>query len=144
MSYLWTRFCQGWQSSTRLRSCDFSFLWFDFRFGLTFPWVDQGWLFCGVDLDHVDFSFPWATKCHICERDFVKGVKVVRDHDHVTSAHKVYNINYRLIEKIPVIFQNLRGSASQFIMEIGILVLFQIMWKNMWQIICGKYIQIIW
>jgi len=63
-----------------------------------------------------------ATKCHRCEQNFIKGDKVVRDHDHVTSAfrqatHEVYNLNYSLTEKIPVIFHNLRGCDSHFIME---------------------------
>jgi len=35
-----------------------------------------------------DQKFRSATKCHICEHDFVKGDKVVRDHDHVTSAFR--------------------------------------------------------
>jgi len=58
--------------------------------------------------------FRSATKCHICEWNFFKGDKVVQDHDHVTSAfrgaaHEVCNLNYKLTEKIPVIFHNLRG-----------------------------------
>ena len=46
-------------------------------------------------------------------------------HCHITgkyrgSAHQSCNINYRLTDKIPVIFHNLRGYDSHFIMnEIG-------------------------
>ena len=49
----------------------------------------------------------------------------VRDHCHITgkyrgSAHQKCNINYELTEKIPVIFHNLCGYDSHFIMqEIG-------------------------
>jgi len=79
---------------------------------------NQPMLFTSED----DQKFRSATKCHICERDFVKGDKVVQDHDYVTSAlcgaaHEVCNLNYRLTEKIPVIFHNLRGYDSHFIME---------------------------
>jgi len=80
--------------------------------------TDEPMLFTSED----DQNFRPATKCHICERDFVKGDKVVLDHDHLTSAfhgaaHKVCNLNYRLTENIPVIFHNLRGYDSHFIME---------------------------
>ena len=46
----------------------------------------------------------------------------VRDHCHVTqkyrgSAHQDCNLNFRLTDKIPVIFHNLRGYDSHFIMQ---------------------------
>jgi len=71
-----------------------------------------------------DQKFISATKCHICKQDFIKGDKVVWDHDHVTSAfrgaaHEVCNLNYTLTEKIPLIFHNLRGYDSHFMEEIG-------------------------
>ena len=46
----------------------------------------------------------------------------VRDHCHITgnyrrSAHQDCDINYRLTDKIPVIFHNLKGYDSHFIMQ---------------------------
>ena len=46
----------------------------------------------------------------------------VRDHCHITgnyrrSAHQDCDINYQLTDKIPVIFHNLKGYDSHFIMQ---------------------------
>ena len=46
----------------------------------------------------------------------------IRDHCHITgkyrgSAYQDGNINYRLSDKIPEIFHNLRGCDSHFIMQ---------------------------
>ena len=73
-------------------------------------------------------EFQKADKCHICEKEYNKTDVRVRDHCHVTgqyrgSAHQDCNLNFRLTEKIPVIFHNLRGYDSHFIMqEIGAIV----------------------
>lgn len=73
--------------------------------------------------DKVDFKK--ATKCYICEEEYNSEDIKVRDHDHITgkyrgSAHQVCNLKYRLSFKLPVIFHNLRGYDSHFIMqEIG-------------------------
>ncbi|XP_068704228.1 uncharacterized protein [Montipora foliosa] len=73
-------------------------------------------------------KFQKADKCHICEKEYNKTDVRVRDHCHVTgqyrgSAHQDCNLNFRLTEKIPVIFHNLRGYDSHFIMqEIGEIV----------------------
>ena len=50
-----------------------------------------------------------------------KDIKV-RDHCHITgfyrgSAHQDCNLNFRLTDKIPVIFHNLRGYDSHLIMQ---------------------------
>ncbi|XP_068675341.1 uncharacterized protein [Montipora foliosa] len=73
-------------------------------------------------------KFQKADKCHICEKKYHKNDVKVRDHCHVTgkyrgSAHKDCNLNFALTGKIPVIFHNLRGYDSHFIMqEIGAIV----------------------
>ena len=79
-----------------------------------------------MDLTNKDEeNFQAAAKCHICKKDFSEKDKRVRDHCHVTgkyrgAAHNECNRNFRLTHKIPVIFHNLRGYDSHFIMqEIG-------------------------
>ena len=73
-------------------------------------------------------QFEKADKCHICEKKYNKTDVRVRDHCHVTgkyrgSAHNDCNLNFALTGKIPVIFHNLRGYDSHFIMqEIGAIV----------------------
>ena len=69
--------------------------------------------------------FKLATVCHICKNGFTKKDYKVRDHCHVTgkyrgAAHNNCNRSFRLTNKIPVIFHNLKGYDSHFIMqEIG-------------------------
>ena len=63
-----------------------------------------------------------ADKCHIYDKEYFEKDIRARDHCHVTgkyrvSAHQDCNINYRLTDKIPVIFHNLRGYDSHFIMQ---------------------------
>ena len=73
-------------------------------------------------------KFQKADKCHICEKEYNKTDVRVRDHCHVTgqyrgSAHQDCNLNFQITDKIPVIFHNLRGYDSHFIMqEIGEIV----------------------
>ena len=73
-------------------------------------------------------SFQRAKECHICKRPYITGDKRVRDHCHVTgkyrgSAHEDCNLNFQLTHKIPVVFHNLKGYDSHFIMqEIGNIV----------------------
>ena len=93
--------------------------------------------------DEDEESFQRAQQCHICKKSYdtddvgvrnvgvrnVKNVKVrnvkVRDHCHVTgkyrgAAHVSCNLNFQLTNKIPVVFHNLKGYDSHFIMqEIG-------------------------
>ena len=96
--------------------------------------------------DEDEESFQRAKECHICKKPYdtsdvgvrnvgvrnVKNVSVknvrVRDHCHVTgkyrgSAHVICNLNFQLTNKIPVVFHNLKGYDSHFIMqEIGYIV----------------------
>ena len=67
-------------------------------------------------------KFKKADSCHICNKKYTdKGIRV-RDHCHVTkkyrvSAHQDCNLNFRLTDKIPDIFHNLRGYNCHFIMQ---------------------------
>ena len=69
--------------------------------------------------------FQKATQCHICEKSYEDGTKDcirVRDHCHITgkyrgSAHESCNINFQVTKKIPVIFHNLKGYDSHFIVQ---------------------------
>ena len=79
-------------------------------------------------------EFKKATKCHICDKEYEEYTEKdirVRDHCHITgryrgSAHQDCNLQLRINPKqikIPVIFHNLRGYDSHFIMqEIGTIV----------------------
>ena len=63
-----------------------------------------------------------ADECHICGKKYMDKDKRVRDHCHVTgkyrgSAHQDCNFNFQLTDKIPVIFDYLRGYVSHFIMQ---------------------------
>lgn len=67
-------------------------------------------------------NFQKADKCYICGKKYVDKDIRVRDHCHVTgkyrgSAHQDSNLNFQLTDKIPVIFHNLRGYDSHFIMQ---------------------------
>ena len=66
-----------------------------------------------------------STKCYIRDKKLaVKSIKV-RDHCHITGqyrgpAHKKCNLKLVIPNKVPVVFHNLRGYDSHFIMqEIG-------------------------
>ena len=76
-------------------------------------------------------EFQKADECHICNKKYTADDIRVRDHCHITgkfrgSAHQECNLQFRLNPekiKIPVIFHNLRGYDSHFIMqEIGAIV----------------------
>ena len=78
--------------------------------------------------DEDEKSFKRAKECHICKIPYITGDDRVRDHCHITgkyrgSAHKDCNLNFELTNKIPVVFHNLKGYDSHFIMqEIGNIV----------------------
>ena len=76
-------------------------------------------------------EFKKATTCHICDKKYTEKDIRVRDHCHITgkyrgSAHQECNLKLRINPKeikIQVIFHNLRGYDSHFIMqEIGAIV----------------------
>ena len=76
-------------------------------------------------------KFQKAEECHICDKKYTDKDIRVRDHCHITdkyrgSAHQECNLQLRLNPeevKMPVIFHNLRGYDSHFIMqEIGAIV----------------------
>ena len=94
-------------------------------------------------------KFQTADKCHICDKTYTEKDIRVRDHCHITgiyrgSAHQERNLKLKINPeniKIPVIFHNLRGYDSHFIMQqIGkiaekikrIYFAYQIIWKNIW------------
>ena len=76
-------------------------------------------------------EFEKAKECHICDKKYTEKDIRVRDHCHITgkyrgSAHQDCNLKLRINPeeiKVPVIFHNLRGYDSHFIMqEIGAIV----------------------
>ena len=76
-------------------------------------------------------SFKMATHCHICEKKYRVDDVPVRDHCHITgkyrgSAHQTCNLKLKISAekiKIPVVFHNLKGYDSHFIMnELGELI----------------------
>ena len=76
-------------------------------------------------------AFKEATHCHICEKKYKVDDVPVRDHCHVTgkyrgSAHQTCNLKLQISGekiKIPVIFHNLKGYDSHFIMnELGKII----------------------
>ena len=63
-------------------------------------------------------KFRKAHECHICNEKYINKDIIVKDHCHITgkyrgSAHQDCNLNYRLTDKIPVIYHNLRGYDSK-------------------------------
>ena len=70
-------------------------------------------------------EFQKAKACHICDKAYIEKDIRVRDHCHITgqyrgSSHQECNMKLRIEPdkiKIPVIFHNLRGYDSHFIMQ---------------------------
>ena len=75
--------------------------------------------------DNDELCFKLMDKCHICCKKYTDKDVHVRDHCHITgkfrgSAHQECNLKIRIKPediKIPVIFHNLRGYDSHFIMQ---------------------------
>ena len=72
-----------------------------------------------------ELCFKLMDKCHICNKKYTDKDVRFRDHCHITgkfrgSAHRECNLKLRIKSediKIPVIFHNLRGYDSHFIMQ---------------------------
>ena len=69
-----------------------------------------------------EINYKTADKCYSCNKKYSEKVIRVRDRCHITgkyrgSAHQDCNINYRFTDKITIIFHNLRGYDSHFIMQ---------------------------
>ena len=72
-----------------------------------------------------EMCFKLIDKCHICDKEYTDKDVRVRDYCHITgkfrgSAHQECNLKLRVKPediKIPVIFHNLRGYDSHFIMQ---------------------------
>ena len=70
-------------------------------------------------------KFQKADSCHICDKKYTEKDVRVRDHCHITgkfrgSAHDYCNLKLRIDPdkiKIPVVFHNLRGYDSHFLMQ---------------------------
>ena len=67
-------------------------------------------------------GFNNATDCHICEEPFVLTDVKHRDHYHFTgkyrgAAHEACNLNYTKFHSIPIVFHNLSGYDSHFLIK---------------------------
>ncbi|EZA55644.1 hypothetical protein X777_04316 [Ooceraea biroi] len=69
-----------------------------------------------------EVAYHSATHCHICEKPLAQDETRVRDHCHLTGryrdpAHSNCNLNYKDSYTIPIVFHNLSGYNSHFIIK---------------------------
>ena len=69
-----------------------------------------------------DKDFENTFKCWICDDIYVVVDTKVRDHSHINgkyrgSAHKGFNINIKLNDKLPIVFNSIKNYDSHLIMQ---------------------------
>ena len=75
--------------------------------------------------DEDKINFDGATRCWICQKDFVDGDQKVRNHCRYSgkfcgAAHNSFNLLFRKPRHVPVFFHNLSGDDSHlFIKSLG-------------------------
>jgi len=80
--------------------------------------------------------------CHICEKPFTPNDEIVLDHNHFTGdvrgyAHKNCNLQYKKSFCVPIVFHNLTGYDSHFIIrELGKTSHMHILPQNLEKYIC--------
>ena len=67
-------------------------------------------------------GFKNAIECHICEKPFALTNVKHRDHCHFTgkyrgAAHQEWNLNHTKSYSIPIVFYNLSGEDSYFLIK---------------------------
>ena len=67
-------------------------------------------------------SFRLSSHCHICKKRIEDIDDKVRDHDHISgayrgAAHISCNLNFKTVDKIPVILHNLKGYDAHIICQ---------------------------
>ncbi|CAH0555084.1 unnamed protein product [Brassicogethes aeneus] len=72
---------------------------------------------------NTNVDLKYATKqCHICNKNFIQGDVIVRDHCHFSGnfrgfAHQICNLNYNKKFVVPIVFHNFSGYDSHFIIQ---------------------------